>query len=247
MIQLTVGLPIWNSKNIAWLALESLCNQKNIDFDWELLIVEEQIEEFGIDNVKKFCDRLKKNRCVSIRYIPLDYRIPLPQKWKLMFKSIDKNSKIFLLQAADCYAESNRLRRTFEKAKEGYDWIQNRRGYYYSLHYKKVIEFDQSTFGAGCKTGLNMAVSPNILKNIPDSFQTSGIDNWLFKESSPKNVCWIDEHIPDGVDTDGLNNISFARRHNFYNPKKPFNKTDITIDKILPLPILEKLNKVQPR
>lgn len=42
-IKLTVALPVYNSKSIAWLAMESLCNQKGIDFDWEIVIAEENV------------------------------------------------------------------------------------------------------------------------------------------------------------------------------------------------------------
>ena len=39
--ELTVGLPIYNSKKIAWIALDGLINQIDIDFDWELVFYEE--------------------------------------------------------------------------------------------------------------------------------------------------------------------------------------------------------------
>ncbi len=41
MIKGTVALPVWNSKDIAWLCMESLCNQI-VDFKWELLVFEEK-------------------------------------------------------------------------------------------------------------------------------------------------------------------------------------------------------------
>ena len=53
MIELTVGLPMFRSEKIAHLAFESLCNQKNIDFEWELLIMEESEERFGPDRVRE--------------------------------------------------------------------------------------------------------------------------------------------------------------------------------------------------
>jgi hypothetical protein len=247
MISLTVALPIWNSKRIAWLPFEGLCNQKKITFDWELLIAEEQINHFGAEEISKFSERLQDVGCVSMRYFPLDYRIPLAQKWKFLAEKTSKSSKIFLLQAADCYPESLRLSRTMDKVKEGYDWIQNRCTYMYSLHYKNVIEFDQSTFGPGCKCGANMAVSTDLIKNLPNSFETSGIDNWLLKQTAPKNICWIDGSMPDGLDVDGLNNISFARRRNFEITEPPFKKTDKKISDIVPEYIADRLKKTAPR
>ena len=40
-IKFTVALPVYNSKKIAWISLESLIRQENIDFDWELIVYEE--------------------------------------------------------------------------------------------------------------------------------------------------------------------------------------------------------------
>jgi len=50
MIELTVGIPMFRSRHIGWLALESLCRQKDIDFKWELLIMEEE-ESLGEEKV----------------------------------------------------------------------------------------------------------------------------------------------------------------------------------------------------
>lgn len=51
---ITVGLPVYNSNQIAWLAMEGLCNQKK-NYTWELIICEEQHKnqcELVINNVK---------------------------------------------------------------------------------------------------------------------------------------------------------------------------------------------------
>ena len=245
MIELTVALPIWNSKRIAWLPLEGLCNQRNIDFEWELLIAEEQIHEFGIEEIKKYSERLKQVGCVSLKYIPLDYRIPLAQKWRLLSNNASIKSKMFLLLSADSYPEDLRLRRTLDNS--DCDWLQNRAVCLYSLHYKKIIEFDQRTFGNGCKVGANMAIKTSLIKNLPISFETSGLDNWLFKKANPQKIKWIEEDIMSGVDTDGLNNISFARRMNFNDIKPPFKATTKTLKDLVPEYIEVLLKNTLPR
>lgn len=244
MIELTVALPIFNSKRIAWAALEGLCNQREIDFQWELLIMEEQENEFGLSEVAKYADRLKSVGCVSLKYFALYYRISLPQKWRDLGEKAAETSKVFLLQAADCYAEPLRLRKSLDAAKAGYEWIQNRRGYYYSIHYKMLIEFDQESFGVGCKTGLNMAIATDKVRNLPVSYITSGVDNWLYRVTAPKKVLWIEGETLGGVDVDGLNNISFARRFLFHHPKPPMVKTDKTIYDIVPKEIADRLSKL---
>lgn len=245
MIQLTVALPIWNSKRIAWAAMEGLCNQKDIDFEWELLIMEEQENEFGLAEVAKYADKLKAVGCVSLKYFALDYRISLPQKWKDLGEKAAETSIVFLLQAADCYAEPLRLRKSLDAAKDGYEWIQNRRGYYYSINYRSVIEFDQSTFGVGCKTGLNMAIATHKVRNLPVSYIPNGVDNWLYRVTAPKKVLWIEGETLGGVDIDGLNNISVNRKLLFNNPKPPMRKTAKNIYNIIPKEIADRLTNLK--
>lgn len=245
MIELTVALPIWNSKKIAWVALEGLCNQKEVDFQWELLIMEEQIDQFGLEEVQKYVERLKKVGCVSLKYYALDYRVSLPEKWKALAEKTHANSKVFLLQAADCYPEPLRLRKTLDAANKGHDWIHNRRGYYYSINYKKLIEFDQTTYGPGCATGLNMAIATKNLKNLPISYLQFGVDNWLYRITSPKNPIWLEGEVIGGVDTDGLNNISVRRKQMFSKTEKPFRKTEKTIYDIMPKEVADKLTNLR--
>jgi hypothetical protein len=245
MIELTVALPVWNSKRILWLALEGLCNQVHPGCDWELLIMEEQINEFGADEVAKYAERLKTVGCTSLRYFPLDYQFPLPQKWKFMAERAASTSKMFLLQAADNYPEPLRLKKTIENS--DCDWLQDRCAYLYSFHYRTIIEFDQAIFGSGCKTGSDMAIKTDLLRRLPESFEKSGIDHWLMKHTGAKNIKWLEGSVPGGVSTDGLNNISFARRFNFENPKPPFKACDKKLDDIVPEYISEKLKLTAPR
>ncbi len=55
---LTVALPVWNGSRIAWLAMESLCRQEEIDFWWELVICEEQAgHEVCGEAARQICPR----------------------------------------------------------------------------------------------------------------------------------------------------------------------------------------------
>ena len=54
MIELTVGLPMFRSETIAHIALESLANQKDANFGWELLIAEETEQCFGEEKIKEY-------------------------------------------------------------------------------------------------------------------------------------------------------------------------------------------------
>lgn len=246
MIELTVALPVWNSRHIVWLAMEGLCRQKKPGFKWELLIAEEQIEHFGQDGFSEYLDRLKEVGCERVIYYPISYRIPLPQKWQFMANNMDKNSKAFLLQSADCYSEPNRLISSMEKIEEGYDWVQNRMACFYSIHYGKMIEFDQTTYGDGCRTGINMAIKAELVRHLPVSFEESGIDNWLYDQADPKKVYWR-EGDQEGINTDGHNNITKNRRPRFSKITPPFKKTSKTLYDVLPEDIAKRLSDLPPR
>jgi len=45
MIEMSVVMPLYRAKFIGWLAFESLIRQKGIDFEWELIIMQEKNDE----------------------------------------------------------------------------------------------------------------------------------------------------------------------------------------------------------
>jgi hypothetical protein len=76
---------MFRSKYIGWLPLESLCRQEDVDFEWELIIAEEENDEsFGFENIKNYTDRLKASGCIKIEYLGLKKWIPLSRKYKLL-------------------------------------------------------------------------------------------------------------------------------------------------------------------
>lgn len=227
--------------------MEGLCNQVDPGVGWELIIAEEKENAFGQDRVSEYAERLAAAGCERIMYYSLDYKITLPAKWRFLAQKSAKTSEGFILQAADCYSEPNRLCSTMEAIRAGHDWVQNRTGYYYSIHYKMVIKFDQSKFGIGCKTGLNMATLTRKVRALPDSFIESGIDNWMYRCIEPQSPGWIEGDMTGGIDTDDLNNISLARRFQYHNPSPPFIETERELADIIPKDIADRLDKTKPR
>ena len=61
-IELSVVVPFYRSKRINWITFEGLKNQKNIDFNWELIISQEKLEPYiTYDEIKeKYLDDLVK-------------------------------------------------------------------------------------------------------------------------------------------------------------------------------------------
>ena len=245
MIELSVSLPVWNSKKIAWLAMESLCRQKNIDFKWELVICEEAIGEyFGMSNFMKYTDRLKNVGCVIIKARPLEKWIPLSLKHRYIAQECSDTSKACVLQAADCYSQPYRLKESYDKiVKEGHDWICYKVGAFIDLHTWQHMLYDDRKLTQ--RAGLNMAFSMSSAKKLPNESKSRLVDGWLYKNLRIKNPCNIDtQHWKEGIDTHGLNNISANRSKYFGKDKHPFYTTDYKIDDYLPKDIVKRLKNL---
>jgi hypothetical protein len=239
---ISVALPIYNSKHIAWIALEGLCNQKTT-VEWELLIAEEELNCFGLDRIKGYVDRLVDAGCVSLKYYALDYKRPLPQKWKYLAEKINKNSIGYLLQAADDYSEPNRIQSSYDWIKKGFDLVQNKYGYFYNIQTGQAMEYDWNLYHY--PTGLNMAYNSKILDRLPSNeYLDRGIDRWFYQSVRPKRVKWIDNSVVGGCYTDGLNNISLGRKKNYNNPTAPFKVSKLAIEQVLPKQIITQLHDV---
>jgi len=241
MIKLTIGLPVFNSKDIAWLAMEGLCRQKKIDFEWELLIAEEESANFsGKDFFKEYSERLKLVGCKNLTYFFLDKWIPLSQKWKKLGEEANKDSVCFLLQAVDCYSQPYRLKDSFETICAGYDWYKANKGLFYYIQTEQHILFsDKENKQRG---GLNMSARTDCMRNLPLSDRASCVDGWLVKNINPQKV-FVDDsnNWKFGVDTHGYNNISKKRSKFFNKIEFPFVETDLRIDNLLPKDIVERL------
>ena len=248
-IELTVAFPLYNSKEIAWLAMESLVRQENIDFKWELLVAEEVASNpFGKEAIYSYSERLKEVGCVRIQYVPIEEWIPLSTKWRMLGKFMSSTSKVFVLQAADCYSFSKRLYETYWLAlKENADWINSPLGLFYDINMDKSILYDQSCIEY--PTGLNMAIRASLVRKLPYGEIAKGVDSWLYRscealKDKALTVAWNNsDSWTTGVDTNGLNNISMTRSYHFDYPRPPFVETTIDIDDFLPKDIMERLRK----
>jgi hypothetical protein len=139
-IKMTVALPIYNAKNnIAWLALKSLENQIELDFKWELIIMEENGN--SIDIVKEFIGKLPN--CINIIYLSLTKKIYLIEKWKYMALISSDSSTVFVLHAVDCYSPPKRLKIHNEHFKnKGCFFSTQCKGLFYNCKNKKKIFYN---------------------------------------------------------------------------------------------------------
>lgn len=242
-------MPIYKSKDIAFLAFESLCNQKT-SIGWELIIAEEMDpEQLGIDFVEKYAARLRKAGCIDIKYLQYKRWIPLPRKWKDIGENADENSKVFILQAADCYSAPDRIDEAYHCiVNRNFDWVDYQNGFFYNLLTGQMIQYS-----ATARTNIDMAFKTKYARTIPDSTLRKGIDGFLFTHVSKqaKIVKQLSISKPaklDSFDTDGKNNISLKRTSFYDKVRYPFIKTKITLDDIdIPLFIKYKLINLRTR
>lgn len=246
MISLTVGLPLYKSRDIVWLAMESLCRQSSIWFNWELIVCEEDSscnsEFFGEEELMKYSEKLKAVGCESIKYISVDKWIPLSQKWKQIAEDASETSLVFVLQAADCYSPARRLVKTYELIKSGHDWVQGDAHNIYDLLSDKMYLLKKKTEHIGS----DMAVRTSLAKQLPFSDKKRGVDTWFFLscKAVKKNlsVGYDRINVKFSLNVHGLNNIS-NRRKMF---GKTYKKVESRLENIVPKDIADRLRELKP-
>lgn len=234
---ITVGLPMYRSGGIAWLALESLCNQETT-YDWELIVIEETDNALGLEALTEYKERLYLAGCKNIIYIPLNDWMPLSNKWVEIGKLAKYDN--FMLQAADCYSQPHRIEETV-KLLNLYEWVQSRKGLFYDINKEKTILFDSIKYSHPCS--LNMALKTKYIKGMQLEGVRIAVDSWLMKQCLKQNkklkVGYNDsDNWIKGLDTNGYNQLS-KRGDYFDEPRNPFYKTELNAD--IPLHIKNKL------
>ena len=251
MIELTVGLPMFRAKDTAWLALESLCRQEGVDFEWELVICEEQDDKmFGRAATKKYMDDLFMVGCVKKRYIAFNEWMPLSQKWRIIGQHANPDSKVFCLCGADDWNSPNRLAEAYDMImNHGADWTQTDKGYYYYLPTKEVVKFDGTTYFRGMVNPLmQKSLRTEYMRNLPDEDKTNLVDTWLMHSVIKQNnqAYFLLNNSDDwqgSMFTYGGNAIS-AREQEIIERQHPFYYTDTKLGDIIPERFIKRLDDI---
>ena len=281
-VEMTVALPALNAKKIIWLALESLKNQINIDFAWELIVYEEEgisksvvqsyvgklpgcvriiYKTITKDDAFYKLEDIKKNKCTSY--------YTLLEKWINMAKIADKNSKIFVKHAVDCYSSPKRLYIHYEHFKNDTCYYSTQpKGYFYNIksdkwllyngylrepvswnpYFEKQVEINKDIKVTACH--LNMALRTKFMRKIelPDNPKNRGIDGYILK-----NLCVLINTRPetakivftdDEIDKD---NWKYSIDTDGYNniSKRSTHYSNYTVKWYIPQPKYDyKLNKI---
>lgn len=126
---LTVGLPLYNSKSKYKSALESLVKQKEIDFKWELVIIEESnSNSVGRLKIFRYNKQLMSVGCNRIFHVPIKKKMPLNIKWHKISKLADISSKCVILQSDSNYSDLTRLKKTYDSFNNGVECVKSKDG-----------------------------------------------------------------------------------------------------------------------
>lgn len=267
-IELSVGLPLFRAGRIAWLTLQSLARQKDIDFEWELIVAEElEPDAFGLKRIEGYRKRLEKVGCVRCKYIPVKHWIALSKKWHLLANNAAETSEVFIVCSADEYSQPRRLAETHDLVTRfGADWVHTPKGLMYDLATDRTIMYNGESremydtwLGKNLErmpidrrplTHLSMGTRTEYMREIPLINYPSGVDGWL--AYTIENM--LDRHLyptknlskgwKNALQVHGINNIS-VRAHRFDEVSLPFERTTMKIEDAVPKPIVTRLRKAR--
>lgn len=240
MIKGTVALPVYNSKKIAWLAMESLCSMIKPRDQWELIIYEEKHDaQLGSMFFSKYKERLNAVGCLHAKYLTLENKRPLSRKWIEIAEVACDTSDYFCLCAVDNYYSPYMLVEA-ELNIQKYDWIAVPRGYFYDFNYDRVLRYEWPA-----PAGLQMTARTSLVRRFPMDVVEKGVDTWFQSNiKTNKMIDYSSDHWTQILCTNGFNNISIERSEYFKDPLPPFYETDVQLNEIVPEKIAKRIKKL---
>ena len=220
MVEMSVCIPMFRSKYIAWLLFESIIRQKNINFPWELIIIEENNNEsFGQKEILKYREKLENIGCVDLKYYSINQWIPLGLKTLQLIQYCNINSKIVTFAATDFYLPPTSFSSQYDSLiSEKYDIYRSAKTIFYNIENEKISLYDTSKkeyHGDSSERGIQLKIAKQIsgLKKLG-----RGIDKQIYLEllRITNNNLKVYENKSDswkyGFSTHGLNNLSGSIR-----------------------------------
>lgn len=180
-IEMTVAIPAYKSDRIIALALESLNNQINIDFGWELIIFEE------FSDSKKLIESYSESlpNCQKITYKHFNKRLLPLDRWLSMVKYADTNSRIFVMHSVDEYSSPKRLWIHYQHFQNKDCYISTQfLGLYYNLLTGKEIFYyginkEKPNSSIFTQQHLSLAILTRDMKRIRRCYLTNGIEHYI--------------------------------------------------------------------
>jgi len=231
-MKLTVAVPVWNNKEIAWLCFESLKRQKDVDFEWELMIFEEEHDQqLGEEYFFNYLPG------VPITYHTQPQKLSLGSKWYAMINAAHPDSEGMVFCDADDYCHPYVLRDTLDAFQSGYDWFSHTNGYFYDFNTGKIIQYSSRK-----RPGIRLSARMDIAKRLPNQVKSRLIHAWFNAHMRPQNMLYSNnDHWEGGLFTNGHNSISKKRSGYFNNTRSPFMATDKSLEDIVPLDVADRI------
>ena len=235
---ITVAIPVWKNKDIAWLCMESLKRQKDIDFEWEIIIFEEEHDQqLGYEY---FFEYLSGIGTRAITYHTHPDKESLGKKWYKMINTADKDSEGVAFCDADDYCHPYVLRDTLDAFRSGYDWLGHKNGYFYDFKTGKMIQYSSKK-----RPGIRLSARMDIAKKLPDKTRPRLIHAWFQAHMKPQNILFSDnDHWKEGLFTNGHNSISKSRDSYFTKPRNPYRVTDKRLEDVVPLHVADRIKSM---
>jgi len=216
MTFMSVGIPLYKAENVAWIALEGLCRQQDIDFEWELVVVEEEERAFGQQRIMEYLPRLQKKGCINITYKSLGQWVPLANKIATIIQNCSSYSRIYIPNAADYFSPPRRLSAIFSAWMDyQFDWYAPTRLILYNLKDGKTIVSDNK--GRDRKDDYaGRAISMELLRKAVANIHSKpkGVDGliWMSVQDAAKErlLMYLDksDNWRSGLSVEGAGSIS---------------------------------------
>jgi len=241
-MDMTVAMPFYRAKYIGWLPFESLIRQQNINFEWELLLIEEDNNEsFGYERISEYISKLKELGCKQVFYKKLNEWVPLAYKIGMLIEY--SKGDILTFAIADHYSAPMRLKSCYDAFKSNIDWYRDSNLIFYDIQTEELAVRRISSRGACCK-----AVQREIAEKIPiESDRWKGIDGWFYKQcfkvKSMKQ--YINTNWEHGLNTHGFGNLTPERSSKLNNHSHKFLKYNVKLEDVVPIEIANRLRQAK--
>jgi len=249
---------MFRAKYVGWIALESLCRQRDPQVPWELIVAEEQGDNtFGRRRVFSYQDRLFERGCVRLTYIALKGWIPLSEKMSLIVGHADCGSEIFCLSGADYYSNDRRLYETTEKFfKDKIYWLVAPKVLKYHIRFPDRILLVDKTMTKRQDDVPGKAIAGWIVREafatLPSKYKN--VDGTVFKKC--RGIVGSDFHLTinrslswrNNLSVEGAGLLSHERITSFF--RKPhrwhtaYSEYRGTLDSIVPSDIAKRIEKL---
>lgn len=242
----TVGLPVYNNKDIASIAMEGLIRQET-KHEWELIVCEERNGDHnGQEFFQAYFDRLYKVGCTRLVYIPVDEgRLYLSHKWKVI--ASHAKGEVFLMQGSDDYPDPRRVETACNAISKGYHWFHVPR--FWCYWNRTVYEYYDSR--QQINLGIDKGTRTEYILGADDKEVKRGVDGWVFSnvrrlvgDVRIKNTIYEDYK---GVSTTGFNTISVNREMMLFGNMYPYTKTSKKLNSILPKEVAIKIAEYESK